>query len=190
MFKIKHFVRSNTANYNDQFAFITVDDIFNRIVARKDFSAEIANQANINVNLIDSMGHLIQNSSNNLVQVSLKDAPLSGSKGTSSIACLKGSYFCQNWIEMIFLKEFTPSVSIKAGNVSSNFSRVLICGGRKTANQQRIMASDKLLPENYLESDNLYSFMSSPIVNPAFVSNSTFEPKHPEVDVIICLKSN
>ena len=167
----KTFVIASNANYNDRFTFITVDDIFNRIMDRKDFKGQVASL---------------------LTQPNLANAAISGPKGTGNVSCgTSNQFFCRNWLEMLFLKEFASPVNILIDNGKPTAcSRVVIFGGKRSGSQQRSLAINKILPDNYLESPNLSSFnsTSTPTADPAFVGNSVFDPKHPDVDVISCLK--
>ena len=173
----KTFVMTSNANYNDRFAFITVDDIFNRIMLRKDFASQIDNLFNWN------------DSSTNPV-TSLSNIQVSGFMGTDNMKCSSTDFFCQNWKEMLLLKDYVNPVPVMLDNNSIKCTRVVIFGGKKTNNQIRVTSSQKSNPANYLEPVNVQGFNQPPPQNPVqpvLAGISKFDPKQPEADVIKCL---
>lgn len=117
----KIFVLAKTANYNDRFAFITVDDIFNRVMKRLDFSQEV----------------------NTLLS---KFADPKVSAVVSSNTCSSTDFFCINWIGMVFVKDYTNTnpASVKLTGVANSLScsRVIIFGGKKNAASQYLDAQN------------------------------------------------
>lgn len=159
----KTFVLANTTNYNDRFAFITVDDIFDRVMQRKDFSGGIATLLN-----------------------SLQTTPvLSNGNGTDSTQCVSSDFFCKNWIGMVFVKDYSlmaVTVTVKwidpmnPNNTSTkSCKRVIIFGGKKDAASQ------------YLDPQNLQSFNSTATSSLSYQGTLKFNAKFPTLDVIQCV---
>lgn len=159
----KTFVLANTANYNDRFEFITVDDIFNRVMQRSDFSGGITT-----------------------LLKSLQSTPvLSNNNGTDSSQCASNDFFCENWIGMVFVKDYslmTVTVTVtwidptNPKNTSSkSCNRVIIFGGKKDAASQ------------YLDPQNLQSFNSTATSSLSYQGTLKFNAKFPTLDVIECV---
>lgn len=162
----KTFVLANNVFYNDQFAFITVDDIFDSLVKRRDFVIEINAQ--------------LDNAQDDIANYSV---PVSGDKGTDSINCNPSGItlktdrvFCENWREMFLMKE-------NASVDGTNCSKVFIFAGKKTGAQVRLSEDDKKEPANYLEEPNLSAFN----VTGNFSGSSTFDGNNPSADVLKCI---
>lgn len=178
----KTFVMASNANYNDRFAFITVDDIFNRIIFRKDFKDEISKLLNTTTfNIIDDItGKLIADPQGNLITSNLASVTktyLTGNNGTDRLKCPTADYFCRNWFSMFFVKDYVSSLAkvsfIDATPASTIFcSRVIIFGGKKNA------------VGDYLDGQNKLSFYNSGTI---YEGSQNFDPKNPTQDVIKCV---
>jgi hypothetical protein len=162
----KVFVLAKNDFYNDQFTFITVDDIFDNLVKRSDF----VNELNIQLN-------------NAAEDIFDHNVVADGDKGTENIDCnpegitLKtDKVFCENWNEMFLLKE-NSQVN------GASCSKVFIFGGAKTGQQIRITPENKADPANYLEEPNLSEF--SGVGN--FTGVSSFDGNNQSADVLKCL---
>lgn len=145
----KIFVLANTANYNDRLAFITVDDIFNRVMKRVDFSQEV-----------DTLLNKFQDP---------KVPPT-----ISSSTCSSTDFFCNNWIGMVFVKDYpiTNPASVNLAGVAKSCSRVIIFGGKKNVASQ------------YLDAQNYQSFNYS---GNSYQGIASFDPNNPTQDVIKCI---
>lgn len=169
----KTFVLAKNDFYNDQFAFVTVDEIFNPIIRRKDFSSQVA--------------ALLEDDE---FKIHLQAITVVGSKGTGNINCgsiATSTYnkeFCDNWKEMLLLTQLPPTSSIVINGVNTPCNRLLIFGGKKTIIQARITAANKSDPANYLEGDNLNAFNTS---TADFDGVSEFSVNSPGADVLRCL---
>jgi hypothetical protein len=170
----KQFVLTFSNHYNDQFAFVTVDDIFRPIIHRSDFATQITTLMN---------------------DPYFQSVTISGTKGTSSVLCssLTGTAnqaFCTNWNEMLLLKQLpimmSPYIITIGGTTTSNcpHNRLLIFGGQRTSTQVRITTTNKADPANYLEAPNLAAFTGT---SGNFAGTSTFTPNNPSADVLMCL---
>lgn len=180
----KRFMMADGEHYNDRFLFITVDDIFNPLIKRKDFALAISN-------LLDDPDF----------RKYLQTVPIMGNKGTDGVICLCNKTpceksdppdtfqdFCKNWKEMLFLTQLSVPTPIKIdGILSGNCRRVLLFAGRKIVGQNRSSAADKNEKLNYLENTNATSF-SAPTANAEnFSGAATFNWRTPEVDIVRCL---
>ncbi len=166
----KRFVMANSDYYNDQFMFITVDDIFLSLIRRSDFGIAI--------------GNLLDNPIFSTI-------PIIGSKGTDKLDCKVAGMdelFCKNWKEMLFLTQLPTPASISIdGAQSGNCNRVLIFSGKKISGQRRDTAAEKSSASNYLEGINIASF-NAPTANASnFSGASTFDWRLPGTDIIRCL---
>ena len=166
------FVSAKNDFYNDRLIFITTDEIMSPIVRRADFSNAIS---------------LLMNDSvfdNPLT-------PITGNKGTSSVNCSSStnSTFCNNWKEMLFLTMLPSpsSIEIDGSPTPNECVKVLIFSGNKTSTQSRATDSDKLIPANYLENENLASFAVPIAIDTNFKGTSVFDPMNPTADVIRCI---
>lgn len=173
----KTFILTNTAYYNDQMIFVTVNELFRDIVNRTDFINQISALMN---------DAAFQNEAGS-VPVSV------GSKGTANINCSNTSNsdnqnFCNNWKEMLLLTKLPASASITIdGAATVNCSRVLIFAGQKTATQTRQSSTDKATPANYLEGANLAGFATPTSAGNNFNGASTFNPLNPSADLLRCI---
>jgi hypothetical protein len=169
----KKFVMVNNDYYNDQFVFITTDDIFNPIIKRQDF----ANQITL---LLDDPD----------VQTMAQTQPISGSKGTDDLDCTlisnsANKVFCSNWHEMLLLATTATSPTVIDG-ISTSCNRVIIFGGKKVDGiQTRVTVAEKNNPNNYLEGVNQQAFGDP--VNFNFNGVTTFNSSNPSADVMRCL---
>lgn len=169
----KKFVMANNDYYNDQFLFITVEDIFNPIMKRQDFSSQVSA-------LLDDT----------LFQSMLKTVTIDVDKGASNIVCMQtlnsnNKTFCDNWKEMLLLVELsTPGQITIDMNPTGPCNRVVIFGGIKTAGQVRTSEADKDNPVNYLEGSNYTEFISK---NSGLAGQLNFESDNPSGDVMRCL---
>jgi len=162
----KKFVLVNNDYYNDQFIYITVDDIFDPLIKRSDFIDQVNLQLNNAADDIDSYS-----------------VEVNGVKGTDSIDCTASgiktdSGFCINWSEMFLLKENAIVNGVGC-------SKVFIFGGKRTGGQTRVTVADKNDPANYLEGGNLDAFENSGVGN--FTGVTTFEGENPTADVLKCI---
>jgi hypothetical protein len=155
----KRFVLAKNDHYNDQFLFVTTDDVFRPITRRSDFSSQISALMN---------------------DTYFQSVVITGSKGTASVICsglsTANQTFCANWLEMLLLKPTTGPCS-----------RVLIFGGKKTATQVRLTATDKSNPANYLEAPNLAAFAAPASTSNNFSGSLTFDANNPGADLLRCL---
>ncbi|MFT3847553.1 MAG: hypothetical protein QM739_02430 [Propionivibrio sp.] len=162
----KRFVTTDSAYYNDQFLYVTADDIFLTLIKRSDFSAALDN-------LLDNTGFVT--------------APISGSKGTDSFSC-GADVFCKNWKEMLLLKELQPPAPITIDGVASGVcSRILFFAGRKGTGQSRNTVAEKADVNNYLEGTNASSFSIVDAPASDFSGASSFDWSAPETDLVRCL---
>lgn len=173
----KRFVMANTDHYNDRFAFISGDDLFNPIMRRSDFAQAIGN-------LLDTP----------VFQTYLKSIDVAGNKGTDNIECSAAAVpnrdFCDNWKEMLFLTQISPPSAITINGVTSPFpcSRVLIFAGRKSVGQSRSDALEKADKRNYLEGLNVSSFAVPNATATAFSGSAVgFSAASPATDLVRCL---
>lgn len=170
----KVFILEGDNHFNDQFIFVTVDDVFNPIIKRRDFK----NQIDSALSDSDFHDYLIDNG-------------VSINKGTENIVCSDlGAYeeFCNNWVEM-FLFTALPSphpVTID-GATSSTCTHVLLFGGKKINMQDRSDGGKKRTPSNYIEGANVAAFDTPVANNSNFVGVSAFDPENPDRDVLKCL---
>lgn len=162
----KRFVAANSEHYNDQFLYVTADDIFLSLIKRSDFSVAVGN-------LLDNAG--------------FATAPISGDKGTDSFSC-GSDVFCKNWKEMLLLRALqTPAPITIDGVASGACSRILFFSGRKAIGQSRNTAAEKADVNNYLEGTNATSFNTVSAPASDFSGASTFNWSTPETDLVRCL---
>ncbi len=170
----KEFVLAKNDFYNDQFIFVTIDEIFRPLIRRNDFATQVSS--------------LLDDAEFNL---HLQTITVAGSKGTDSLDCLaitasaNNREFCEHWNEMLLLTDLpTPSPIIIDGVPTTNCSRVLVFGGQKTGVQARLTIAHKSDPANYLEGINLTAFN---IPNNDFNGVSIFDGTNSSADVLRCL---
>ena len=170
----KKFVLSKSDFYNDQFVFVTRDDIFLPLIQRSDFPLQI----NSFLDDVEFKNHL-------------QSVVVAGSKGIDNINCssvvtnVNNKIFCDNWKEMLLLTELPmPSPILIDGVPTAVCSRVVIFGGQRTGAQLRLTASDKINPANYLEGVNLVAFNTP---NNDFSGVSTFDAANASADILRCL---
>lgn len=171
----KQFVLVDGDHYNDRFVFISVDDLFNRVMRRSDFAQEIGN-------LLDTP----------TFQAYLQSIVVAGNKGTDNIACSAAPdpSFCDNWKEMLFLAQISPPSPITINGVTSPLScgRVLIFAGRRSVGQSRSDALEKADKMNYLEGLNVSSFAVPNATATAFSGSlAGFSAASPATDLVRCL---
>ncbi|WP_300453588.1 hypothetical protein [Accumulibacter sp.] len=192
----KKFVLVDSDYFNDRFEFVTVDQIFDPLIRRRDFAAMIGILAPSD----DPGGRLLDDPT---FQAHLKTIVISGSKGTDRLDCscknppactppARGDAFqefCDNWKEMLFLTQLPTPSRILIDGVSSSFdcSRVLLFAGRKTAAQSRATSADKANPLNYLENANASSFGVPTASSSAFAGRSVFDWRNAAADLVRCL---
>lgn len=174
----KQFVLTSNNHYNDQFIFITVDDIFRPIIHRSDFANQIT---------------ILMNDSDFITALQSPSFVISGTKGTNNIDCnvittTTVKNICNNWKEMLLLTQLpSPSAITIDGTATAACKRVLIFGGQKTSSQLRLTSADKSNSANYLEGTNLTAF-ASPISLSSFYSGvSTFNPNSSSNDLLKCI---
>lgn len=181
----KRFVMTNNSHYNDQFLFITTDDVFRPIIRRSDFRVQISN-------LLDDSDFRLQVETGHPETVAVSGL---GTKGVDNIICnnlsnVDNKTFCNNWKEMLLLTGLTPPSSITIDGTPTPAppcKRVLIFGGQKTAAQVRLTATDKSNPANYLEATNLAAFAVPNTGASNFIGASTFDANNPGADLLRCL---
>jgi len=173
----KRFVMANNVHYNDQFLFITTDDIFRPIIRRSDFKTQVSD-------LMDDVEF----------KPHLQTVVIAGIKGTNNVNCAviianaNNKKFCDNWKEMLLLTQLpTPSSITIDGSSSTPCTRVLIFGGRKIGAQVRLTVADKAAPANYLEAPNLAAFATPTANSNNFSGTSIFNPNSPSADLLRCL---
>lgn len=173
----KRFVQTRNDHYNDQFLFITVEDIFRPIIRRTDFRDQISA-------LLDDIDF----------KTHLQTVSITGTKGTGNVDCnaisnADNKTFCKNWKEMLLLTALPspPQPVTIDGATSAPCTRVLIFGGQKTAAQVRLTTSDKSSPANYLEGANLSAFATPVASSSSFSGASTFSADNPHADLLKCL---
>ena len=177
----KSFVLTDTEHFNDQFLYVTEDDIFTPITMRSDFATAIKQ-------FIDDPDFR-----NQVETAHSETKPISAGKGTGNLDCseianVSNQEFCKNWIEMVFLTSLLPPSSISIDGVpSANCSRVLIFSGRRMASQSRTSVADKANKNNYLEGVNSSSFAVPSTSVTAFGGASAFDWRTPSVDIVRCL---
>jgi hypothetical protein len=169
----KRFVVAETAFYNDRFLFISVADIFDPLIRRRDFSGAVAS-------LLD----------NPAFQADLQAIALTGAKGTDNLDCSFAAdpVFCTSWKEMLFLTQLPAPAPITIDGVASgNCRRVLIFAGRRGAGQSRNDDTQRGQPNNYLEDPNLALFAVPTAAGTAFSGVSAFDYRTPANDILRCL---
>jgi hypothetical protein len=171
--KNKQFVLTNNTHHNDRFLFITVDDIFRPITRRNDLSVQITALIN-----------------DPYFQTAM---PVSTNKGIGTNICSSllpnNQIFCNNWKEMLLFTALPTPTSIIVDGAQTNFcTRVLIFGGQRTVNQQRLTTAEKSNPANYLEGTNLIAFASPTAASGNFNGYSTFNANNPSAELIRCIQ--
>lgn len=157
----KRFVQASNGHYNDQFLFVTVDDIFRPIIRRSDFSQQITTLMN------DLQG---------------------GGATTIDCSLATNSTFCNNWKEMLLITQLSaPSPITIDGTPTANCSHVLMFGGQKAAAQVRRNAAEKADPANYLEPQNLAAYDTPIATSNNFTGSSTFDASSPSADLLRCI---
>lgn len=179
----KRFVLAKNAYYNDRFLFVTADDIYRPIIRRGDFAAQIGS-------LLDDGDFRLQVEPGHPETIAVSG---SGTKGADNINCnnlgnANNRTFCNNWKEMLLLTQLSaPSPITVDGVPTVPCARVLIFGGRKTANQVRSTSGEKSDKNNYLEAPNLDSFAVPTTSSHNFDGKSQFDPANPGADIIRCI---
>lgn len=170
----KSFILADNVNYNDRFLYITADEIFQSIIRRSDFSAQITA-------LLDD----------DEFKPHLQNLIVDGSKGTANIDCgeiisnADNKAFCNNWKEMLLLAELPGPASIEIdGMLTPSCNRVLIFAGTKTNTQVRATAANISDPTNYLEGVNLTAFNDN---TADFSGISVFDANNSSADIMRCL---
>jgi hypothetical protein len=177
------FVMTRGNHYNDRFLTITVDDIFQPIIRRSDFAAQIAA-------LLDDSDLRAQVETGHAQTVAVSGSATKGADNLNcgSIANSANRAFCKNWKEMLLLTQLPSAASIDIdGAPTPPCHRVLLFAGQRTATQVRNSATDKLDPANYLEGDNLAAFATPTAHTATFSGSSTFSWRSPGSDILRCL---
>ncbi len=162
-------------NY-DRFLFISVDDIFRPVIQRRDFRDQISALLNDGI----FIHHL-------------NTITIAGQKGTNNINCNNttnsdNQNFCKNWETMLLLTQLSTPATITIDGVTSPVcTRVLIFGGKKTADQVRLTSNDKNNPDNYLEAPNRAAFDAPTAHSSNFIGASTFSASNPSADLLRCI---
>lgn len=164
-------------HYNDRFAFLTVNQIFDPLIRRRDFRDAIGN-------LLDDVAF----------RAHLQTIVLAGNHGTDNLLCMSATgadnqKFCKNWKEMLFLAQLPiPSrITIDGGLSPAVCNRVLLFAGRRTAGQSRSTVLEKANPANYLEGVNATSFNVPTASATDFAGTSVFDWRTPAADLVRCL---
>jgi hypothetical protein len=174
----KQFVMTSNNHYNDQFIFITVDDIFRPIIHRSDFANQIT---------------ILMTDSDFITALQTPTFVISGTKGTNNIDCnvittTTNKNICNNWKEMLLLTQLpSPTIITIDGTPTVACNRVLIFGGQKTSSQLRLTSADKSNPANYLEGTNLTAFSSPISLSSLYSGVSTFNPNSSSKDLLKCI---
>ena len=174
----KQFVMvANYPHYNDRFTFLSVGQLFDPLIRRRDFR--------------DAIGNLLDDAT---FRAHLQTIVVAGNKGTDNLLCTSATgadnrEFCKNWKEMLFLAQLpSPSrITIDGGLSSDVCNRVLIFAGRRTAGQSRSTSTDKANPANYLEGANATSFNVPTASATDFAGASVFNWRTPASDLLRCL---
>lgn len=176
----KEFVVGSNDSYNDSFLYVTVDQIFDRLIRRSDFAEAVRK-------LLDDPN----------LRLHLEAVPISSGagreKGTYDLDCAQASdsdtrVFCSHWREMLFLTQLpSPAPVTLDGSLTSSCTRVLIFAGRRAAGQSRRTPAEKADPGNYLEGPNRTSFSVPVAAASSFAGWSQFDAKYPERDLVRCL---
>lgn len=192
----KIFVLAGNDHYNDRFAFISVDEIFNLVTKRRDFAEAIGK-------LLDYFKTQNDTAAATSPATTVPGDPptsgdviprvaITGNKGTDSLDCSSAPdpAFCKNWKDMLFLTALPVPVNIMIDGAASEYpcQRVLIFGGRRTASQARLTAAEKADKNNYLEVPNNNSFASPTATASNFAGTSVFDAANPQADIVRCLK--
>jgi hypothetical protein len=192
----KVFVLTSNDHYNDRFAFISVDDIFNLVSKRSDFALAIGALLDYfktqNDTAATSPGTPVPGAPPTSGDVIPPPVAIAGPKGTDNLVCSSAPDpdFCKNWKEMLFLTALPTPANITIDGAPSEYpcQRVLIFGGRRTSSQTRLTAAEKADKNNYLETPNNNSFASPTATAVNFVGRSTFTATSPQTDILRCLK--
>lgn len=170
----KKFVLTQNDFYNDQFIFVTIDEIFRPLIRRSDFSVQVSA-------LLDDVEF----------KSHAQATVVAGSKGTDNINCssivtnANNKVFCNNWKEMLLLTELPVASPIVIDAMPTTAcSRVLTFGGQKTGVQTRLTTVNKSNPANYLEGTNLTAFNAP---NNNFNGTSVFNAANSSADILRCL---
>jgi hypothetical protein len=146
-------------NINDQMIYITADDIFNAIKKRNDFQSASPNNVLYNMTqaaatcLASATPRLPAPSPINAVNGSVGWVPVNSSALTGCATASTWSNWWSNWGDHLF---YDPSgVADVNGNA---YDAVIIFANPKLSGQNRITATDKNNPANYLEGNNLPTF--------------------------------
>ena len=170
-----------TMTNNDRFLLVTIDDIFRPIIRRSDFMTQIRD-------LLDDPDLRLQVETSHPQTVTI-----AGKKGTNNVDCdhidnTNNNNFCKNWEEMLLLTQLpAPASIIIDGAATPACNRVLIFGGRKTADQVRQTNADKNSPANYLEGANLTAFDTPTAHSSSFNGALNFSAGNPSADLLRCL---
>mgnify|MGYP006933471517 CR=1 FL=1 len=173
----KQFVMvANYPHYNDRFTFLSVGQIFDPLIRRRDFW--------------DAIGNLLDDVT---FRAHLQTIVVAGNKGTDNLLCTSATGadnqgFCKNWKEMLLLTELPAPAMIRInGAPSGPCTRVLIFAGRRTAGQSRSTSIEKANPANYLEGANATSFHVPTASATDFAGASVFNWRTPATDLLRCL---
>ena len=165
---VKKFVLAKNDFYNDQFSFVTADEVFRPLIRRSDFSVQITAL---------------------LEDAYFQTVAITGNKGTGSVVCNlllpANQTFCKNWKEMLLITDLPMPAPIFIDEVqTSDCKRVLIFGGQKTDAQVRDTLVNKDNAANYLEDVNLVSFNTH---SNGFNGSSSFKASNSSADILRCL---
>lgn len=170
-----------TLSINDQFIYITRQDIWSALQKRSDFAAQIGL-------LLDDVHFRLQVETGHVETITI-----AGTKGTDNLNCAAISNaanqrFCNNWKEMLLLTQLSTPAPITINSASTAAcNRVLVFGGQKAAWQARISITDKGNPDNYLEGVNLTSFAIPTASSSDFIGTLNFSAINPSADLLRCL---
>lgn len=166
------------ATNNDQGTWITSKDVFDRVMRRSDFKADIDNMVG---DLADYL--------NNLPQASLPAA--SGSKGTTALIAAylaanpglspQKTNVLANWSDnLLYTGPITASVNGTAG-----CHAVLLFGGARQGTQNRATVPERAAAANYLEGANATLFPG----NGAYTGLQTFNANSASSDIARCINN-
>lgn len=166
---------------NDAAAWITSDDLFRRIMQRRDFGSDIDG-------LLDDFAACLGN---------WKHADLPAASATAK-GLLDAATLCppaaldrennvrSNWEEQLLYAK--PAIAAKMqsdGAIHDGCDAILLFGGMRTAQQSRTDDSEKNNPAMYLEDGNAALFPGSGL----YIGGHGFAPNAPSRDLLRCIRS-
>lgn len=174
---------------NDQFAWITAKEVFDRINQRSDFAPQINGLMNEMTNCLGSglpTPDLAQTAGLNLFGL----VPATSTTGTPSYCPAPGYsvnpdqiHHWRNWREQFRYMKCGSGVQCATVN-GSNCKGVLLFGGQRTGTQTRASAADKANAGNYLEGATAATWAANGL---GYSGPVAYDPASPTQDVVRCL---